>query len=498
MRSALAIATDKPNLTLPLATSWNTRGIAAFTNAITNGLDQLKVNSCYELVKNAFSGRSTLYLAKRPGVADVGSTYGTSGQVAYLWEVSAGATTNAAANRWVFSTSGNDSRASDTATTTVIATAAGYAPAYVDKTAISGTDTVVVQLRNAAGAQRAFFSSAIGTFTEITDGDFTGLAHQGKMEFLDGYAFISTRDRIYDSDLNSLSSWGASSYIARQAKQDIGTGLAKLGKQIISFGTATMEVFRNAGNPSGSPLEAVTELAQDFGLASTIVTGQRHYTATVDGKLYWVGANPGGAFAYNGQTVEKVSNLAIDKILAERQYYFVSGLGWQGQRALVIGLDLPSATTQRALLFFPRWNEWFEWTSTVFIPQASPRLQSACLGVGTNQHKLYAISEASDNWQDAGTSYQWLHQFQIPKDGWHRKFMAWCGLAGDTARSAQSIAVDVSDDDGQNFTSLGSVDMTSERKSVHGCGSYTDGRIVKLSYTGALDVRIETFLARVD
>jgi hypothetical protein len=124
----------------------------------------------------------------------------------------------------VFSTSGNDCRASDASTTTVIVTAAGYAPAYVDKTAISGVDTLVVQLRNASGTQTAWYSSAIGTFTQINDSDFTSLAHQGKIEHLDGYAFIATRNRIYSSDINSLSSWNAASYIDRQSKQDIGTG----------------------------------------------------------------------------------------------------------------------------------------------------------------------------------------------------------------------------------------------------------------------------------
>lgn len=492
-----AIKLDEPNVVLPLAASYNTRGIAGFTNAVTNAIDQRKINSTYDVVKNALTGKPTLYLVKRPGVADVGSTYGTTGQIAYLWEVGAGATTNAAANRWVFSTSGNDIRASDTSTTTVIATAAGYAPTFVDKTQISGTDTLLVQLRNASGTQTAWHSTAIGTFTQISDADFTGLAHQGKIEHLDGYAFVSTRNRIYNSDLNSLAAWGVNSYIARQTTQDIGTGLAKLGGQIISFGTATMEVFRNAGNPIGSPLEAMPELAKDYGLASTIVTGMRHYYATLEGRIYWRGSNPTGVFAYNGQAVEKVSTPAIDKILAERQHYFVSTIGFQGKRAIVIGLDLPEATTQRALLFFPAWNEWFEWSSTVFIAQTSPRLEDVCLGVGANQHKLYAISTATGNWQDAGSDYTWTHQFKMPKKGNGIERMHMFGLKGDTSRSAQSISVQFSDDDDQNFSTARTIDMTGDKKALYGCGAYRTARTTRLSYTGSLDVRIENALARV-
>lgn len=493
---AQAIQIDQPNLVLPLAMSYDTRPIAGFTNAVTNALDQRKINVCYMPVKNALTGKVTLRVAKRPGVADVGSTYGTSGQVAYLWDVGAGVTTNAAANRWVFSTSGNDSRASDASTTTVIATAAGYAPAFVDKTQISGSDTLVIQLRNASGTQRAFTSTAIGAFTEIGDADFTGLAHQGKIEPMDGYLFVATRNRIYNSDLNSTSSWVATSYITPGIVQDIGTGLGRLGGQIIYWSTANMQVFRNAGNATGSPLEAVPELTKDIGMPSTIVTGMRHYYTTIEGRLYWRGY-PNGVYAYDGGKVEKVSNPSIDAILSERQHYFVGRTTFNGQRAVVIGLDLPDAATQRALLFIPGWNEWFEWSSTVFIPQSSPRLEDVYLGVGSNQHKLYALSTSSDNWADAGTAYTATLQFRLPRNGNHMQRMPMCGVIADTARSASSLAVSFSDDDGQTFSTARNIDLTSGKKHLYGCGAYRGDRIVRMTHSANLDIRLESFVARI-
>ena len=496
MAKAQAIQVSEPNLVLPLASSYTTRGIAGFTNTVTNALDARKINSAYELVKNSASGKQTLFLVKRPGVADVGSSYGTAGQVAYLWEIAAGATTNAAANRWVFSTSVNDIRASNTSATTVIATAAGYAPAYCDKTAISGTDTVVVQLRNASGTQTVWHSTAIATFTQITDSDFPNPL--GKIEHLDGFAFaLASTNRIHNSDLNSLSSWDANGYISMQTQQDIPAGLAKLGQQIIGFGMAHFEVFRNAGNATGSPLEAVQGMSQEYGLADPSVTGMRHYYAVMDGRLYWRGTNPLGVFTYNGQTVEKVSTVAIDKILAERQHYFVGEITFQGQKAIVIGLDLPSATTQRSLLFFPQWNDWFEWTSTVFIPQTSPRLTNVCLGVDQSQHKLYAISEASDNWQDAGTNFTLTHQFELPKDGNNRQIMDWFDVKSPVARSASSLGVEFSDDDGVSWSTARNIDLTlNDKRALWRCGSYTK-RQVRLTHTANLDCRLESALARV-
>lgn len=489
---------DTPTMTVPLALSYNTRGIAGFTTAITNSLDQRKLNGMYEPVHNAVADKITLYHVKRPGVADSGSTYGTTGQVAYLWDIAAGATTNAAANRWVASTDGNDIRVSDISTTTVVVTAAGYAPAYLDKTIIQGTDTSILQVRHTDGTQRVFYGTAIGSWTEISDSDFTTLAHQGKMEFLNGRGHILARNnRIYSSDLDTLADWSASTFITKQVTQDIGTGLAKLGDKIIAFGTSTMEVFRDVGNATGSPLEALPTLAADYGLESTVVTGQRHYTAELDGRLYWVGNHPKGVYAFNGQRVEKVSSLAVDKILTERQYYHVGITAFQGQHAISILLDLPSASTQRALLFFPQWNDWFEWHSTVFIPQACSRVGDVFLGVGSNQHKLYTMSTTSDNWQDAGTNYTWQVQFRLPQDGNFIKRMAMAGVIGDKATSTQNITIEFSDDDGQTWSTARNIDLASLKKCIYHCGGFSQ-RMVRLTYTGSAGLRLESFITRIE
>ena len=490
---------NEPNVVIPLAISYNSRAIAGFTNTITNAVDQRKINTIYEPVTNTLSGNTTLYLAKRPGVTTDGSTYGTGGQVAYLWDVAAGASASSAANRWIFSTSGNDIRASDNSSTTVIVTAANYAPAYVDKCFITSTDTSVVQLRDNTGAQRVFYSSAIGVWTEITDSVFTTLANQGKMEFINGRAFVISRTgaRIYNSSLNSISVWPSTSFLTKQVAQDIATGLAKFQNQIIAFGEGTMEVFRDIGNPTGSSLEAQTELFQKVGLPSPSVVGMRHYYAVVGNLMFWRGSNPLGFYAWDGQKVEKVSTAAIDKILAERQVYFVSPMDIKGTKAVVVGLDLTTAATQRALVFIPEWKEWFEWQSTVFVPQTSPRLLDVCLGVGSSQHKLYQLSSTTDNWQDSGTNYTVTHQFRVPKqgNGWDR--MSMFGVEGDTARSAQTLSVEFSDNDYQTFQTARTIDLTSVDKQLYNCGGYRTPRSVRLSYTGANGLRLQNAIARV-
>src|SRR5258706_4423579 len=79
-------AIDEPNVIIPLASSYNERGITGFTHAVTNSEDQRKINCFYELVKNAMTGKGTLTLSKRPGVTDSsgGLGWGATGQDVYL------------------------------------------------------------------------------------------------------------------------------------------------------------------------------------------------------------------------------------------------------------------------------------------------------------------------------------------------------------------------------------------------------------------------------
>lgn len=495
---------DEPNLIVPLAASYNTRGNSGFVHTLVNAKDQRKLNSVYEPIQNKATGKTTLYLAKRPGVIDSVSTYGTSTRIPYLWEIGSGESGDAPTNRWLFSVDGaNGQNTASSATTTVtVTTRSFFVPAYVDKTSISGVDTIVLQLQriSAAAVQLTFYATSVAAWTEITDSDFPGQigSATGKMEFLDGYAFIATStNTIANSQLNSLSDWRANGFIRRRSKQDQGTGLARLGGQIISFGSASMEVYKNAGTASGSPLEAVAEF--DYGLAAPIAD-QRHYSAVLDGWLYWVGQNPTGVFAFNSQTVEKVSTPAIDKIFAGRPIYFVGALSFQGKRAIAIGLTTTQQSPSRTLLFFPEWEDWFDWTSTVFTPQSSPRRMDVCLGMsGASANKLFQIATSTEVWRDDGTDYTMTHQFKMPNTGNAHRRLLMFGVKGDTAASTttSTLKVRFSTDDWQTSSAARDIDMTKAKKHIYRCGGYSDLGVY-LDHTGNLDCRMEAVVARVE
>jgi hypothetical protein len=504
---------DEPNLIIPMASTVNERGVAGYTHSVTNSEDQRKLNCFYELSKNQMTGKGTLTLTKRPGVTIDANTYGTSAQAAYL---AINAPGNAASYPAVFYTvtAGADIKVSTSAFTRLILSSAfSLRPTYVDFTAISNAQVVVLQMVNTVTQTAHSVSfvtvanlSAGNAWTAIVDADFTGLQHVGKMEHLDGYAFIlAGNNLIWNSTLNELesgtgTSWVATNFLAKQMQQDRAVGLARLSNKLLAFGENTVEVFYNAGNTTGSPLGRITQLNQRIGLVPMVQSsaGGTHYYATSEDKIYFVGRRSGGAqslgvFFFNGQNFNKVSSAYIDKILSEQSgsLYSVNALGFNGQSAVAICLTAPTAATQRSLLFFPEWKEWFEWTSTVFSP-----VNGGGYHLGVSQpHKLYTFA-ASDKWQDDTTSYQWFSQFKLPTKGSPRNVLNMYGVDADTARSANDLTVEISRDDCVSFSTVGTIDLTQDRKVGFRGGPFRNAYI-RLGNTNAVETRIHNFLARL-
>ncbi len=325
---------NKPNLVFDLAASYDTRFPKARTQSYTSGKDQRKVNCYYDVVRNPVSGRTTLELVKRPGLDTTSFNFNTTTGAPYVC-CNVAAESN---NTWALTYTGasNTTVATSSAGSATLVTGGGggvdnYVPHYLDKTLISGTPFGVAQLTQITSpwGQRAFYASAIGSWTEITDGDFP-TATRGKIEHLDGFAFIlATNNRIHNSDINSLSSWQANNYITKQVQGDKALGLAKFKNQILAFGAETCEVFVNAGNESGSPLKSVPSLAARVGLNRSVdpefLTGTNtagHYYTVLGNKLWFVGKGGLNEFAsslysYDGATFEKISSGPADRLLAE-------------------------------------------------------------------------------------------------------------------------------------------------------------------------------------
>jgi hypothetical protein len=505
----------KPNLQLPLASSFNERGMAGFTNTVTNRIDQQKRNCIYEVSKNAITGQGKLDLTKRPGVTVSGSSFGVSTQAAYAISTGFGV-----GETLLYSVKTPVVVANNSVTEVTIYSASSaevWIPVFVDTTLISNVPTKVVQLNQfglSVAQDRVFFcTNSIGAgFTQITDVDFvslgTGIISRGKMEHMDGFAFqMLSNNTIINSDLNSLANWTSTNFIGKQIVSDTAVGLAKYKNQILGFAENSVEAYYNAGNATGSPLSPIKQLADRVGMIRTSLSGGSHYYCIHDNKLYFIGRQAGGSlsgantsvglFVYDGSTYRKISPSYIDKILGEQvgtvKYFSINTIGFMGHSGIGISFSASTSATQTWLMYFPEWNDWFEWNSTIFSPINSG---SAFLGVTPNQHKIYFFG-ATDNWQDAGTSFTASTQFKLPQDGHQIKRMAEFGVLADTARSSNQLLVEFSDDDYQSFYTVGNIELQRDIKTLNRGGSYRQ-RAVRLSSTNALETRISAFVARIE
>lgn len=133
------------------------------------------------------------------------------------------------------------------------------------------------------------------SLTEITDTDFPpkqvpARAITGAFVQMDGYTFIMTQDgSIYNSDLNSITSWNTSGYVEAASKPDLGRTLVRYKHHIVAFGESSIEFYNDAGiAPPASPLERTNQAFINFG-----VIGPKA-VINIDDTLYWISASSYG------------------------------------------------------------------------------------------------------------------------------------------------------------------------------------------------------------
>lgn len=501
---------DKPNVVLPLANTYNERGIAGYTQTVTGGKDQRKVNCWYEPSVNQATGTQTHRVSKRPGVTSTATLFTATVSSHVVKTIYAFAGTGFA-TPWLFTQSGTSTFANNSSTSNFVTSGfpGGRLPTYVDSMPISGVNTVILQTQSQTGSGATFFhyASDIGSWS-----NGPSINALGKIVPMDGFLFgLTTTNSVINSNLNDPSTFGATSYITKQIQQDSPVGLMRLGKRVIACGKETMEQFANAGNAAGSPLEVIPSGFQRIGLHKgnyTFGEGQSYY-AELSGRLFFCGQSinasaggssyltlgnaQGGIYAFDGNNVEKVSTPFIDKIIMENSFQTIQPFSIMGRNGIAINL-----ATSTSLMFFPDWKEWFEWGTSIFQFVSVGGYYISVNGTNTSD-QVFRFASKVDNWQDNGSDYTMTVQFKLPHNGNEHQQIKWMGFKGDTAASTttSTLNVAITRDDYQTFETARSIDMTKMVKKITRCGAGSDFGI-RLTHTGNLDCRLDQFVARIE
>jgi hypothetical protein len=349
-------------------------------------------------------------------------------------------------------------------------------------------------------------TSGSGTSTTITrthlakiiDADFPSTSTGAFVE-LDGYIFIGTSTgRIYNSDLNSITSWGANSWIAVNMQADGSVALAKQKNQVIAFGRNHIEFFYNAGNPSGSPLGRTEQAMIRTGSYNT------DNIVTFRDSVFFIGQDSGyenaGVWQLKGFEVKRLSSIPLTRMLSQNvsglnaEQIHLSAFEHQGKSFVYFGMGNASNLIADYLYCLES-GEWVE-AGYPYLMKFSEGLNG--IAINSTSGIIYSADPLTPTYQDVGgASYTATIQTSLWDGGTDkRKFINKIRLIADTQASG-TTSISWSDDDYANYNTARTVDMTKMDKALHGCGS-TRRRSFKIAHNANTPFRAEALEIEYD
>lgn len=371
----------------------------------------------------------------------------------------------------------------------------------ITDTDISGTGNLVAIIQNGSNLEGWYFPQA-GAWTQITDGQFppnNGLTLSGSPVHLDGYMFVMcTNGQIWNSDLNSLSSWSANNFITANSSPDRGVGLARTKDIIVAFGLKTIQFYVNNGNPSGSPLLEIPNSVIRVGCYGA-------YTIkTIGDIVYFAGVNPEtgqyGIYQLNGTELKKISTPDIEMfpqgVPPACIGAFRTSLGYDH-----VLFDSPSAATPMSVYCSTNNRWWRMTTADSTVIRASLGKTYAGSGayyfaghIGTASAGIYAMDPTGTVFQDNGTNVAMTIQTQPLDFGTGKyKYPAQVRLFGDKQSSTCNVAMSYSDDDAITFSTPVNMDMSTNSPAVFNPLGRFRRRVWKFTNAVNLPLRLERF-----
>lgn len=459
----------KKRIRLPIVNTFNTRTSAANTLPATSSIvgvgmvgvmvvgqtidpsskDARYVNCFKHTVENQATGEKRIYCVKRAGLQSFSTPQtGSIGTAGLVWTGCATPTSFVSAfggtNSSIYI--GTTQLVTNNGTTTIITGKA----TNISETTVSNTATLYITSSDNTGwYYQAGGTLTTGTVTKIADAQYpgnNGLTLAGFGAHMDGYTFqMDTLGGIWNTDLNSITSWTATGTLTANIYPDKGIGCVKFKQYIVAFGTESMEFFYNAGNASGSPLSRIPNMAQKIGAVSADAI------VSISDNLFFCGSTPQGGlsiYLFDGQ-ISRVSTPEIDGVL------LLAGAGGIKLTALrdygMSFIVVKAGNYQYAYCVEEKF--WFVWVTQLGFTRFS------ALSTGTSQvaygvselvttGKIYTINPQSRVFQDDGVGYSARAQLQTidPGDG---AFVSYdeAQIVADVESGTSDLSLVWSDDD---------------------------------------------------
>lgn len=340
-------------------------------------------------------------------------------------------------------------------------------------TAVAGVGTYTVSVSQTVGS---------GTI-------YCGKPIVGEMVHMDGCGYVMDIDgTIYESDLNSLSSWSAISYINAQSLPDGGKGLARLKNYVYAFGGTTTQLFYNNSAATGARISNVQGGTINIG---GVNGGAFPAIKTIGDFVYFTGVDStSGKTAFyrmQGASAEKISTQYIDKLIQQNGTLGVLG-GVQLHGMLHIVCTLNSAEHP---VYCADTGQWWTWKPGDAKQIASIMPRNAIDGVYNaidQAQTLYMQQPNASTYQDNATTLTMTIQTDGLDQGTSRKkFYHAAELVCDKQSTSGNISISWSDDDYANFSTARTIDPSTGSRRIGKLGStqraYNNKRAWKITET---------------
>lgn len=438
------------------------------------------INCFMQTVSDPVSGSRRIYTVKRPGFGTLNTpASGNKGYAILVW--------TGQGNGDKVITAFGDTNSTIYDGTSSLGAITGRATG-ITETSINGTPTITVTSSNNTGW---YYDTGAGVMTEITDADWPGDTETitGTFAHLEGFAFVmTTRGRLWGSDLNSITSWTANSFGPTNAYPDSGIACLRWKNYIMAFNRESTEFWYNAGL-TPFPLARAVAMTQKVGAVSADAIAQ------ISDNVFWAGSAPEGGlsiFQYNG-TLSRVSVPEVDAalILAGASNISLTTIRFFGRSFVLVRAG---PTTIAYCIEEKFWHEWNSttplWYKCAAVMVGGTMVNYAITNSST-AGKVYVMNHASLVFTDDGVSYTARVQLPATDLGTEKmKFWGDVRLIGDVETSASTITLACSDNDYQSFSTLGTMDLSSSRRQVLRTGA-SRRRGWVLSHSANTPMRLE-------
>ena len=403
--------------------------------------DARYVNCFPHTVSDPITGKKRIFTVKRPGFGTQSTpASGEQGYAILVWTGNSNAIISGfgATNSTIYN--GTTSLGAITGRVTGIT-----------ETDINGTATLAITSTDNTG----WYVSGGGAVTEITDADWPGDTETitGTFAHLDGFAFImTTRGRLWASDVNSITAWTANNFGAVNTYPDQGVAAIRRGTYVMAFGTESLEFWYNAGL-SPFPLARAAAMTVKVGAVSADAI------ARIADTIFWAGSTPEGGlsvFQYDGN-LSRISTPEIDSalLLAGASNISLTTIRFYGLSFV------PVRAGPLTYVYCVEEKMWHEWSSTTPLwhkcaaQSAGGTMVNYAVSRTSTSGRVFLMNQASLVFTDNAAAYTARIQLPIMDLG-TRKMKFWhdLELVGDEETSASAITLSYSDTDFQDYTTV--------------------------------------------